>query len=130
MLIVPILVASNFLCYTMVTNESEVRTQMNPSGNSSKQYCQHLLDSVEKKRKLSLKEFGKADLNKHETIENVNQWYNCIAQEIKKKPPTNYVSHLEIQIDENGSIGSIKYNYFSEDAVILDTFFVIKTVKV
>ena len=90
------------------------------------QYLEHLLTSIEKKRIVSIKEFHKTDLNRNESIEEVNSWYKHIATEVKRNPPTFYVKCIEITEREDSEIQELKYIYFDRTENRYDTTFVKK----
>lgn len=96
-------------------------------GDMLQRYLEHLINSIEKKRKVSIKEFHKTDLNRNEIIESVNCWYENIVKEVKNTPPTYYVRTIEIAEDSKGKIKSISYIYFEKDEELFDSTFVRKT---
>ena len=94
----------------------------------SRNYLGHLLESIEKKRLLSIKEFTKTDLNRNTDLEDVTAWYSQLATMVRSKPPNRYVRCLQIYEDEQGRIKKVDYDYFEPaEAEIDDTVFVIAT---
>lgn len=94
----------------------------------SRNYLGHLLESIEKKRLLSIKEFTKTDLNRNTDLEDVTAWYSQLAAMVRSKPPNRYVRCLQIYEDEQGRIKKVDYDYFEPmEAEIGDTVFVIVT---
>ena len=89
-------------------------------------YYTHVINSIEKKRFISIKEFYKTDLNSDVPIERVNEWYDIIVLNVKKTPPEYFVKCLEIIEDENGIIVNVNYVYFWQDEEIYDTEFIVK----
>lgn len=94
----------------------------------SQNYLDHLLEGIEKKRLLSIKEFTKTDLNRNTELEDVTAWYSKLATMVRSKPPNRYVRCLQIYEDEQGRIKKVDYDYFEPaEAEIGDTVFVIAT---
>ncbi len=94
----------------------------------SRNYLDHLLESIEKKRLLSIKEFTKTDLNQTADLEDVTTWYGKLAMLVRSKPPNRYVRCLQIYEDEQGRIKKVDYDYFEPaETEIGDTVFVIVT---
>lgn len=79
--------------------------------NDSKKYLDCLLEGVEKKRTVSIKEFYKTDLNRSTNLDNVNAWYARLAQMIEQNPPHKFVRGLKIYEDNQGEIKTIEYDY-------------------
>lgn len=92
--------------------------------NFSQNYLEHLLNSIENKRALSLQEFYKTDLNDKETIEDMNLWYDQIILKVKNKVPAYYVKCIEIVENEAAQIKMINYIYFNHDEELHDVSFV------
>ena len=94
----------------------------------SQNYLGHLLESIEKKRLLSIKEFTKTDLNRNTDLEDITAWYSQLATLVRSKPPNRYVRCLQIYEYEQGRIKKVDYDYFEPtEAEIGDTVFVIAT---
>ena len=94
----------------------------------SRNYLGHLLESIEKKRLLSIKEFSQTDLNRNTDLEDVTAWYSQLATLVRSKPPNRYVRCLQIYEDEQGRIKKVDYDYFEPtETEISDTVFVIDT---
>ncbi|MBQ9781099.1 MAG: hypothetical protein IJW00_09170 [Clostridia bacterium] len=72
-------------------------------------YLARLLACIEKKRRLSLREFGKTDLNGDLTPEEVNAWYDGLCTAVRACPPTGYVGGLVIHEDTEGKTMSVTY---------------------
>lgn len=79
--------------------------------NDSKKYLDYLLEGVEKKRTVSIKEFYKTDLNRSTNLDNVNAWYATLVQMIEQNPPQKFVRGLRIYEDNQGNIKTIEYDY-------------------
>ena len=94
----------------------------------SRKHLDHLLEGIEKKRLLSVKEFTKTDLNRNTDLEDVTAWYGQMETLVRSKPPNRYVRRLQIYEDELGRIKKVDYDYFEPtEAEIGDTVFVIAT---
>lgn len=72
-------------------------------------YLARLLACIEKKRRLSLLEFGRTDLNRDQTREEVSAWYDGLCTAVRVCPPTGYVGCLVIHEDTEGKILSVSY---------------------
>lgn len=70
----------------------------------------HIIDAMDKKRGLSIKEFGRSDLYKNENIDEINNWYLQLKEHILNKPPISFISSIEI-VEKNNVIVEIKYVY-------------------
>ena len=46
-----------------------------------------LLDAIDRKRELGIREFGKSDLYRNSSIEDLTQWYAQLCVSVRKKPP-------------------------------------------
>ena len=89
-------------------------------------HLDHLLESIEKKRLLSIQEFSKTDLNRNTDLEDVTAWYSQLATLVRSNPPNRYVRCMQIFEDEQGRIRKVDYVYFEPtEAEIQDTVFVI-----
>ena len=94
----------------------------------SRNHLDHLLDSIEKKRLLSIKEFTKTDLNRDTDLGDITAWYGQLAAMVRSKPPNRYVRCLQIYEDEQGRIKIVDYDYYEPtEAEISDTVFIIAT---
>lgn len=79
--------------------------------NDSKKYLDYLLESVEKKRTVSIKEFYKTDLNRSTNLDDVNAWYARLVQMIEQNPPQKFVRGLKIFEDGQEKIKAVEYDY-------------------
>lgn len=79
--------------------------------NDSKKYLDYLLEGVEKKRTVSIKEFYKTDLNRSTNLDGVNAWYARLVQMIEQNPPQKFVRGLKIYEDNQGEIKTVEYDY-------------------
>lgn len=79
--------------------------------NDSKKYLDYLLECVEKKRTVSIKEFYKTDLNRSTNLDGVNAWYARLVQMIEQNPPQKFVCRLKIYEENQGEIKAIEYDY-------------------
>ena len=92
----------------------------------SREYLDHLLGSIEKKRLLSIKELNKTDINTNTEFDDVLAWYSEIVSMVQKYPPNFYVRCLIIVEDEKGKIRRIDYEYFdSGESPICDVSFLL-----
>ena len=95
--------------------------------NDSKKYLDYLLEGVERKRTVSIKEFYKTDLNRSTNLDNVNVWYARLVQMIEQNPPHKIVRGLNIYEDSQGEIKAIEYDYSetekSDSSEITFTFY-------
>lgn len=80
--------------------------------NDSKNCLAYLLEGVERKRVVSIKEFYKTDLNRTTKLDNVNVWYSHLVQMIERNPPEKFVRGLKIYEDYEGVIKAVEYDYF------------------
>lgn len=78
---------------------------------NSQNYLKHLLDSIERKRLLSIKEFSRTDLNRNTDLDEVSTWYTNLVIEVQRKPPKYFVRCLTIHENELGQIKRIEYSY-------------------
>ncbi len=78
-----------------------------------KNYLEHLLESIERKRLLSIKEFSKTDLNRDTDLDEVSAWYASLVIEVQRKPPKYFVQCLTIHENEQGYIKRIEYSYYT-----------------
>ena len=79
--------------------------------NDSKKYLDYILEGVEKKRTVSIKEFYKTDLNRSTNLDGVNAWYARLVQMLEQNPPQKFVRGLKIYEDNQGKIKVIEYDY-------------------
>ena len=90
-------------------------------------YLDCLIDSINQKRILSIKEFNKTDLYKNSNSNLINEWYEKITKYIRKNPPSLYVKKIIVKQSEEKII-SINYIYTD---ILDETFqFVISTEEV
>lgn len=95
--------------------------------NDSKKYLDYILEGVEKKRTVSIKEFYKTDLNRSTNLDGVNAWYARLVQMIEQNPPQKFVRGLKIYENNQGEIKTVEYDYFetekSDTSEIAFTFY-------
>ena len=92
----------------------------------SREYLDHLLSNIEKKRLLSIKELNKTDLNTDTELDDVSAWYSEIISMVQQQPPNFFVRCLIIVENETGKIRRVDYEYFdSDERPIYDTSFLI-----
>lgn len=60
-------------------------------------YLNHLIDSINQKRIISIKEFNKTDLYKNSDTNSINEWYERILKLIQKNPPILYVKKIIVK---------------------------------
>lgn len=77
---------------------------------STNQYLNSLIDSINQKRIISTKEFGKADIYKESSTDPTYDWYEKIIECVNDNPPSFCVKKIIVkQCDEK--IISIDYIY-------------------
>ena len=86
----------------------------------SQSHIDHLLESIEKKRLLSIREFPKTDLNRNTDLGDITAWYSQLATLVRSKPPNRYVRCLQIFEDEQGQIRKVDYDYFKPTETEID----------
>lgn len=95
--------------------------------NDSKKYLDYILEGVEKKRTVSIKEFYKTDLNRSTNLDGVNAWYARLVQMIEQNPPQKFVRGLKIYENNQGEIKTVEYDYFetekSDSPEVVFTFY-------
>lgn len=84
-----------------------------PIKKSPTEYLNNLLGAIEFKRELSIKEFMRTDLNKDQSIEDVNLWYGELVNMVAVNCPNNYVKSIYI-LERDNHIELIKYDYSEE----------------
>ena len=83
------------------------------SYESKKNLLERLLNDVEEKRKLSIKEFSRSDLY-NTNVDDVNMWYFQLKTIIIQNPPSGYCKSINI-IEKNNSVIGIEYEYVDEN---------------
>ena len=81
-----------------------------------------LLDAIDRKRQLSIREFGKSDLYRNSCIEDLTQWYAQLCVFVRKKPPDKPVDTILI-FEKNTHIVQIEYRYLDSPIIEKDPFF-------
>lgn len=77
---------------------------------STNQYLNSLIDSINQKRIISIKEFGKADIYEESSTDSADDWYEKIIECVNGNPPSFCVKKIIVkQCDEK--IISIDYIY-------------------
>lgn len=77
---------------------------------STNQYLNSLIDSINQKRIISIKEFGKADIYEELSTDSADDWYEKIIECVNGNPPSFCVKKIIVkQCDEK--IISIDYIY-------------------
>lgn len=77
---------------------------------STNQYLNTLIDSINQKRIISIKEFGKADIYEESSTDSTDDWYEKIIECVNGNPPSFCVKKIIVkQCDEK--IISIDYIY-------------------
>lgn len=76
----------------------------------SNRYLNALIEVIQEKRELSLKEFNKTDLIGGVSIDTLSEWYAQLIQQILKNPPKSYVKKLVVH-QKQMEILSIQYIY-------------------
>ena len=72
-------------------------------------YLNQLLEIVEKKRELSIKEYARTDIYSEDDINQVNMWYARLKFLIQQKPPKEIVRSIDIYERDN-QVVEIRYN--------------------
>ena len=81
-----------------------------------------LLDAIDRKRQLSIREFGKSDLYRNATLEDLTQWYAQLSASVSKNPPEKPVDAILI-FEENSHIVKVEYRYLDSSNPQKDPFF-------
>lgn len=105
----PYLQITKQYCVKLLT-EGETK---NMTYELKKYLTERLLEAIEKKRELSIKEFGRSDLYDNDNVDEINQWYSQLKSVIEENPPTTYLSSIEI-IEQNNNVVGIEYEYSDE----------------
>lgn len=72
-----------------------------------------LLGAIEKKRELSLREFGKSDLYSGINAEDLNAWYAQLSYLVKTKPPEGIVDKVLVY-EKDSLVLNIEYKYLDK----------------
>ena len=80
------------------------------NNKTSNPYLDCLLDSINQKRIVSIREFSKTDLYKNFDASSINEWYERIMKFVRKNPPSLYVKKMIVKQSEE-KIVSINYLY-------------------
>lgn len=80
------------------------------NNKTSNPYLDCLLDSINQKRIVSIREFNKTDLYKNFDASSINEWYERIMKFVRKNPPSLYVKKMIVKQSEE-KIVSINYLY-------------------
>ena len=88
------------------------------------EFLNNLLDAIEYKRQLSIKEFMKTDLNHDIHLEDFKIWYQELVGSILCNPPKNYVKNVYIE-EKDEHVSSVTYEYSDEIIVLEEISFVI-----
>lgn len=84
-------------------------------------YTQHLLTSIERKRRFSIENAHKTDLYTSDELHDFMDWFNELIKLVMKTPPNYYVRILNIIEGKDGNILSIQYDLFPENAPVEET---------
>lgn len=83
-------------------------------------YLQHVLASIERKRRFSIENAHKTDLyTKEELLEFMN-WFEELSRLVKETPPNGYVRTVNIIESKEGQILSIYYDLLQENETLED----------
>ena len=86
------------------------------SCNNPNDYMQHLLTSIENKRRFGIENAHKTDLYTSDELLDFMNWFNELIKLVIKTPPSYYVRVVNIIEGKDGNILSIHYDLFPENA--------------
>ena len=81
-----------------------------------------LLDAIDRKRQLSIREFEKTDLYRSMSIEDLTQWYAQLSAIARNNPPEKAVDALLI-FEKNSYIVNVEYRYLDSPNLEKDPSF-------
>ena len=87
-----------------------------------------LIDEIEKKRVLSIKEFASSDLYEGESIDKVNKWYLQLKDAILRNPPVSRISGIVI-IESDNNVIDIIYEYNTQKSSKKEVSFRVQVVN-
>ena len=90
---------------------------------SGDDYLNQLLEVVEKKRELSIKEYARTDIYSEDDINQVNIWYSQLKLLIHQNPPQKMVKCIDIYGKENRIVRIQYINADSDDDLVSFRFF-------
>ena len=89
--------------------------------NNQNIYTQHLLTSIERKRRFGIENAHKTDLYTSDELLDFMDWFNELIKLVMKTPPSYYVRVMNIIEGKDGTILSIQYDLFPENAPVEET---------
>lgn len=89
--------------------------------NNLDAYMQHLLASIDKKRRFSIENAYKTDLYTNDDLLEFMSWFDELSRLIKETPPNGYVRVVNIIDNKEGRVISIQYDMFQENEKLRDT---------
>lgn len=105
----PYLQITKKYCVKLLT-EGEAK---NMTYELKKYLTERLLEAIEKKRELSIREFSRSDLYDNDNVDEVNQWYSQLKSVIEANPPVAYYSTIII-VEQNNCVVDVEYEYSNE----------------
>jgi hypothetical protein len=93
--------------------------------NCQDAYLQHLLASVERKRRFSIENAYKTDLYTNDELLEFMNWFDELIRLVKDTPPNGYVRAVNIIENKDGRILSIRYDLFDKQEIIKDVELII-----
>ena len=94
------------------------------SSNNQKQsniFLEHVISSIEKKRRFSIENASKTNLYSNEEFIELMTWFDCLIERIKQSPPNGYVRTVQVHENEHGQITSIQYELFEKSEMLADS---------
>ncbi len=83
--------------------------------NNQNIYTQHLLASIERKRRFSIENAHKTDLYTSDDLLEFMGWFDELIRLVIETPPNGYVCVVNIIESKEGRILSIQYDFFQEN---------------
>ena len=89
--------------------------------NNQNIYTQHLLTSIERKRRFGIENAHKTDLYTSDELLDFMDWFNELIRLVLKTQPNYYVRVVNIIEGKDGNILSIQYDLFPENVPVKET---------
>ena len=94
------------------------------SSNNQKQsniFLEHVISSIEKKRRFSIENASKTNLYSNEEFVELMIWFDSIIEHIKLSPPNDYVRTVQVYENEHSQIKSVQYELFEKGEMLSDS---------
>lgn len=88
--------------------------------NCQDAYLQHLLASIERRRRFSIENAHKTDLYTSDELLDFMSWFDELIRLVIESPPNHYVRAVNIIESKEGRIVSIQYDLFQENEKLED----------